>query len=122
MYMNIVLVITILIFATKHIQLRTTHFTHFFWPGFDGIYKEGAFMPHNCVTVSALSLVIFPSNLPKHQHTNTPTHLHSTLHSHQECAVWEVNKFPALISPSASNGSRNNFNDFFSCIAALFLS
>ena len=93
MYMNIVLMITILIFATKHIQLRTTHFTHFFWPGFDGIYKEVAFMLHDCVTFSVLSLVIFPSNLPKHQNI---THLHTTLHSHQECAVWEVNKFPVL--------------------------
>lgn len=75
MYMNIVLMITILIFATKHIQLRTTHFAHFFWPGFDGIYKESAFMLHNYVTVPVLPLVIFLSNLPKHQHI---THLHST--------------------------------------------
>ena len=90
MYMNIVFMITILIFARKHVELRITHFTHFFWPGFFGIYKEGAFMLHKCETVSILSLVIFPSNLPKHQNS---TQLHTSLHSHQECAVWEVNTF-----------------------------
>lgn len=55
MCMNIVLMITTLIFARKHVQLRTTHFTHFLWPGFYGIYKEGAFMLRNCETVCVLS-------------------------------------------------------------------
>ena len=114
MYMNNVLMINILIFAGKRIEIRTTHFTHFFWPGYYGIYKVCAFILPKCETVSVLSLVIFPSNLPKHQNT---ARLHTSLHSHQE-----VNMFPVLISPRASNGSRSKFNDFFSHIAALFLS
>jgi len=84
MCMNIVPMISVLIFAGKHVQLRTTHFTHFFWPGFYSIYKESAFMLRNCETVCILYLVVFPSSLPKHQNL---TQLRTALHSHQKCAV-----------------------------------
>jgi len=97
MYTNIVLMITILIFTRKHIQLRTTHFTHFFLPDFYGIYKEGAFMLRNCETVSILFLIVLPSYLPKNQNI---TQRLTTLHSHQQCAVWEVNMFPVFLNLS----------------------